>query len=65
MLCFCFFDRFLEREARDCEYVVLWLDCDKEGENICFEVLNIIRPVMKHSVSKNFIAVYIFIKAKS
>ena len=39
--------KFLESEARGCEYIVLWLDCDKEGENICFEVLDCVSGAMK------------------
>nr|XP_061805264.1 DNA topoisomerase 3-alpha-like [Nerophis lumbriciformis] len=35
----------LEREVRQCQALIIWTDCDREGENIGFEILDVCKAV--------------------
>lgn len=35
----------LEREVRGCQTLVIWTDCDREGENIGFEIIEVCRAI--------------------
>jgi len=37
----------LRTEAQDASYLLLWLDNDREGENICFEILDNVKDCLR------------------
>jgi len=37
--------RTLEREVRSCNTLIIWTDCDREGENIGFEIIQVCQAV--------------------
>uniref|UniRef100_A0A1A9WUA1 DNA topoisomerase n=1 Tax=Glossina brevipalpis TaxID=37001 RepID=A0A1A9WUA1_9MUSC len=37
--------RTLEREVRSCQGLIIWTDCDREGENIGFEIVDVCHAV--------------------
>jgi len=40
--------RTLEREVRRCQALVIWTDCDREGENIGFEIIEVCKNVKQN-----------------
>lgn len=36
----------LEREIRGCNGLIIWTDCDREGENIGFEIIKVCSDVI-------------------
>jgi DNA topoisomerase III len=50
--------KHLQESGRNADFIVLWMDCDREGENINFEVLECCMNLMKSAGGSNFDRVY-------
>ena len=37
--------RTLEKEIKSCGALIIWTDCDREGENIGFEIIQVCKAV--------------------
>lgn len=46
LLLSCSNQRTLEKETRQCQALIIWTDCDREGENIGFEIIDVCKAGM-------------------
>lgn len=45
-------------KVKGADFLVLWLDCDREGENICFEVIDVVLHLLHGSGGNQYDCVY-------
>ena len=50
--------KHLQTEVKGVDFIVLWLDCDREGENINFEILGCTMHLMKDGGGSHYDRVY-------
>ena len=42
------FQKTLEREARGAKWLIIWTDCDREGENIGYQIIEVCQSVNRN-----------------
>lgn len=53
--------RTLEREVQQCQALVIWTDCDREGENIGFEIIHVCKAGVYSICCTNLLSIKMLI----